>query len=619
MGKLKLFIGIYNSFSPTMTGEERAEIYEKSLKQYLTKIYNKRDVKIFLYYNGRLLSWIEKNHPEYITVLEELVQRRQAEILNGPYNEPMLPVIPVSDRLGQLEKMTTYLRRLFKKRFRGCWLPGFIWEPSLASNLYAAGINYTFLEVEQFERSGIKSIYNPVITDDQGKDIAIFPLHRVLSESAVQAPASNIIGSLRNISNESNRERLVNLVFPGEFLADENRQLWFEEFLHLIEENREWIDCQTPSQYMKNYEGSWNRVYFHSSTYGDLKRYFNEKSDYIPEINPPGDNDPYRAVLRTNQQQSFYYGRLNYVTLLINSIRGDKARKKSARENIWKAQNLYSFWTGEMALQTKRAGYASLTEAEKTTREKGIFNSSIIETDYDLDGQSEFVFQGLVYNSCVHLEGGTLFELDYLPSCWNYCFNRMGRKSFIDFFLPRGFDGQKYFQNRAALNGAGLYSYRMKDTSRDEKQVVLKGDITINDKENNSCSLLMTKKYLFKRNWFVVSYVIENNTDAKRDYHFGTEINLSTAEGKGEEPGISFVTSKDKSDISDNVVAHCSSVMLLDKKNSTDIQLDFGEDLNLWYLLENETMTLVPWLEFSLYPMETKEITMSLKLGRHKN
>jgi 4-alpha-glucanotransferase len=619
MGKLKLFIGIYNSFSPSMAEEERTRLYEKSLKQYLTKIYNKKNVKLFLYYNGRLLSWIEKQHPEYITVLEELVLRRQAELLNGPYDEPILPIIPVSDRLGQLEKMTTYLRRLFKKRFRGCWLPGFVWESALSSNLCGAGINYTFLEVEQFERSGVKSLYEPVLTDDQGKSVVIFPLHRELSDSAMKAPPANTISSLRKISNESRDVRMVNLVFPGEIMADEDKQVWFEEFLDLIEKNREWIDCQLPSQYMKNHEGGLNRVYFNSSTYGDLKRFFHDKDGLLPDINPPGENDPYRAILRNNQQQSYYYGRLNYITLLINSIRGDKARKKSARENLWKAQNIYSFWAGDMAFQSKRDGFVSLIEAEKTTREKGIFNSSIIETDYDLDGQREFVFQGLIYNGCVHLKGGALFELDYLPTCWNYCFNKMGRRSFIDGFLPEGFNSDRYFKYRETLSDDSLFPYRIKDASRDEKQIILKGNFPVLDRSNNPCTMGITKKYLFKRNWFVVSYLFENRTDQSREFHFGTEINLSLCGSENSNSDISFVTSKDKHDIEKSCVTHCSSVMMLDKKNNTDIQLDFGEDMDLWYLLDQETMTLVPWMQFSLYPQGTKEITISLKLGRHKS
>lgn len=618
MGKLKLFIGIYNSFSPSMGNEERVRLYENSLKQYLTKIYNNRNVKFFLYYNGRLLSWIEKNHPEYITVLEELVLRRQSELLSGPFDEPMLPVIPVSDRLGQLEKMTTYLRKLFKKRFRGCWLPGFIWESSLASNLNTAGINYTFLEVEQFERSGITKIYEPVLTDDQGRELTIFPLHRVLSESAVKAPPANIIGSLRKIANESHEERLVNLVFPGEILADGDKQKWFDDFIALIEENRDWIDCQLPSQYMKSREGSWNRSYFNSSNYGDLKRFFYDKNDLLPDINPPGESDSYRSILRINEQQAFYYGRLNYVMLLINSIRGDKARKKNARENLWKAQNLYGFWAGELAHKTKRDGFISLIDAEKTTREKGIFNSSILEIDYDLDGQNEFVFQGLTYNGCVHLSGGTLFELDYLPSCWNYCFNRAGRKSFIDNFLPAGYSEDHYLEQRATLNGAGVYPYRLKDTSRDEKQVILRGEILVLDVNGDRVPLIVTKKYLFKRNWFVVSYQMENKTDKQHSFRFGTEINLSITGTDKEDVDLSFVTSRDKGDIGEKSVSRCSSVMMLDKANNTDIQLDFGEDMELWYYFDQETMTLIPRQDFSLYPLDKKDVTISLKLGRHK-
>jgi hypothetical protein len=457
MGKLKLFIGIYNSLSPHMSEGDLENIYNISLKQYLTRIYNNKKIPLSLYYNGSLLSWMEKSHPEYITVLEELIQRRQTELLTGPFNEPILPIIPVADRLGQLEKMTTYLRKLFKKRFRGSWLPGMIWESSLASNLNSAGINYTFLEVEQFERSGIKNIYSPIMTEDQGRSIIVFPFHRILSESAIKAPVHHVINSLKKIAGESQDERMVNLMFHGEKFASQEMLDWFEQFLQLIEANGEWLDCYLPSNYVKEKESSWKRAYLSSSTYGDMKRYFNDKEQFLPHINPPGENDSYRSILCNNPDQSFYFGRINYVTLLINSVRGDKSRKKSSRENLWKAQNLYSFWSGELAYQAKKNGYFNLIEAEKTTRERGIFNSSIIETDYDLDGQNEFVFQGLVYNGCVHLKGGTLFELDYLPSCWNYGFNRAGRKSFIDCFLTKEFDRDSYYERRSTLNGPGIF------------------------------------------------------------------------------------------------------------------------------------------------------------------
>lgn len=619
MGRLTLFIGINNSFSPSLSGENREKVYNNSLKQYLTKIYNCRHIPLSLYYDGNLLYWIEKYHPEYITVLEELIQRRQGELLTGPYNEPMLPVIPVSDRLGQLEKMTTYLRKLFKKRFRGCWLPGMIWESSLASNLNGAGINYTFLEGAQFERSGIKSIYEPVMTEDQGRGLIIFPLHSVLSESAVKAPPHHILDSLKRIANESNDERLINLMFNGEIFLSASKLEWLDQFLQLLTANREWIDIKLPSNYIKENDQPWKRAYFRSSTYGDMKRYFHDKDQFLPHINPPGENDSYRAILCHNSQQSFYFGRINYVTLLINSVRGDKARKKSARENLWKAQNIYSFWSGELAFQTKKDGFFSLIQAEKTTREKGFFMSSVIETDYDLDGRGEYVFQGLVYNGCVHLKGGTLFELDYLPSCWNYCFNRSGRKSFIDNFLTEDFTGDFYFERRTTLNGPAVFSYCQKDANRDEKQIQLRGLMTVQDKSGSKGLVALSKRYLFKRNWFVVSYVIENREERRRDFDFGTEINLSLPDSSRDNLDISFVTSRDKDDISQNEVTNCASVLVLDSANNTDIQLDFGEDRELWYYIAQETLTLVPRVEFSLFPKEKKELTISLKLGRHKN
>jgi hypothetical protein len=62
----------------------------------------------------------------------------------------MLPLIPLADRLGQIEALTTYLRKHFGKRPRGCWLPGLIWEQNLAGSLQTSGMDYTFLESNQF-------------------------------------------------------------------------------------------------------------------------------------------------------------------------------------------------------------------------------------------------------------------------------------------------------------------------------------------------------------------------------------------------------------------------------------------------------------------------------------
>ena len=101
------------------------------------------------------MEWLEQMHPEFLTLLAEMVTRGQVEVLGGGYYDPILPLIPMNDKLGQLEKMTTLLRVRFETRPRGCWIAEKVWEPSLASVLRASGIDYTFVDDGQFRIAGV--------------------------------------------------------------------------------------------------------------------------------------------------------------------------------------------------------------------------------------------------------------------------------------------------------------------------------------------------------------------------------------------------------------------------------------------------------------------------------
>jgi hypothetical protein len=111
---------------------------------------------------------------------------------------------------------------------------------------------------------------------------------------------------------------------------------------------------------------------------------------------------------------------------LINQLRGDKSRKQSAREELWKAQGYSVFseeGTGFSAIcenPLRKAVYKALLGAEKICREGGRFVPSLTAFDFDLDGREEYIFQDRNINCYVKTEGAGVFELDYLPKTWNY-------------------------------------------------------------------------------------------------------------------------------------------------------------------------------------------------------
>jgi hypothetical protein len=110
--------------------------------------------------------------------------------------------------------------------------------------------------------------------------------------------------------------------------------------------------------------------------------------------------------------------------VLINQLRGDKSRKRSARDALWKAQGGDSFYRtaggGIYRNTVRNAAYRALLEAERITRERGVFIPSVMPVDFDLDGEEEYLFQDEHINCYAKTLGASVFELDYLPKTWNY-------------------------------------------------------------------------------------------------------------------------------------------------------------------------------------------------------
>ncbi|MCL2214631.1 MAG: alpha-amylase, partial [Treponema sp.] len=129
-------------------------VYENRMRPFISNLYRYSNIQAVIHYSGILLYWVERNHPEFFMLIEDMVSRKQTEILGGGFYEPCFPLIPLQDRIGQIELMTTYLRKHFGKRPLGCWLPGFVWEQHLVTALCSSDINYTFLSQKQFSQAG---------------------------------------------------------------------------------------------------------------------------------------------------------------------------------------------------------------------------------------------------------------------------------------------------------------------------------------------------------------------------------------------------------------------------------------------------------------------------------
>jgi hypothetical protein len=224
---------------------------------------------------------------------------------------------------------------------------------------------------------------------------------------------------------------------------------------------------------------------------------------------------------------------MQYVRILVGQLRGDKSRKKSAQEELWRGQCGDAYWPscsgGMLRLPVRAAAYAALIEAEKTTRQRGAFSPGVIMADIDFDGEKEILYQGADFNAYVHLKGGVLFELDSLKTLTNYVnvlsFAGSGdlepapRRCFHDGFAPSG-----SFAHAASARSEGLYS--LEESDRPAHLAVLTREATM-ELGGRQRSIFIRKKYAFRKVALSVIYELTNREDEALDFRFLTELNLA--------------------------------------------------------------------------------------------
>jgi hypothetical protein len=414
--KISIILGVHNHL-PGGSGEDEFEaLYNNEIKPLVSTLYKFPRISLAFHYSGVLLHWIERRHPELLMLLEDLLGRKQAELLGGGFYEPMMPLLPLADRLGQVEMLTTYLRRQFGKRPQGCWIPALAWEQNLVGPLSSCGMGYTFLDDACFAAAGADpgkgNWYAPCITEDQGKLITVFPVDSALGREFSLNKAFAGLEKLGE-SLDGGKDHLVT-VFPAPD-AGENAELAFQSFFEELSNAGPRFEFTLPGKVYRNL-CRLEKLYFCG----------------IPGNGEKGRRVPPRQFLVDCPEANGIYAKMMYVRTLINQLRGDKSRKRTALEEIWKAQDCGLFSAGEAPplarSSVRKAAYRALLEAERITREKAKFSPSLSVFDFDLDGEGEYLFQDEKLNCYIKDRGAGIFELDYLPRTWNY----------LDLFTPKG-------------------------------------------------------------------------------------------------------------------------------------------------------------------------------------
>lgn len=625
MKSINLIFGVYNSL-PLGTDEQAFEqAYQKTYKPFLTILNQEPDLAFILYYCGTLLEWLDKSHPEFIMLLTEMVNRKQIEFLTGGFYEPVLTLIPNADRIGQIEKLTTHLRTRFGKRPRGSWLAERVWEPCLASTLNTSGVEYTFLDKYHFLKTGLNEDELPYVylTEDQGKIINVLPIMYDIKASAPAIKPEKLIDSIIKKADK-NDDRVFVLLVDGSTLSFKDAthhkstgENWLKQFIRLAKDKSDIIKFTTPFKYFKKYTAR-KKIYFSSTSSLDMMSWsltpdkMEKLKSVQKKLKSKKENSYFlsggffRQFLSKYTESNLMYAKMMYTNILVNQIKGDKYKKKAAKEELWKGQNSYAYWHGPhkgiYSNKLRKEVYRSLIEAERITRGSDVFVPSILSVDFDMDGRVEYLYQNTNLNAYVHSLSGLLFELDFVPAKWNYSdsmtrrpevyhtekeqiHDKYTRKCFIDHFFAENEKEPLASFNNMQYNELGDFinkHYQLKSVDKEAFTLTLacQGNLLI-DKKPRPVSL--EKTYTFSDTQIEVHYSITNLSDRNLTFYFGSELNLSFASLEASDLHMYINLPKEKAlrnQASENT--NVSGLLLKDMFNQVAINIDTSTPCNLW-------------------------------------
>ena len=606
--KLNLILGSH-AYVPSGARESEFKFaYENKIRPFVSNLYRYSGIQAVLHYSGVLLYWVERNHPEFFMLIEDMVSKKQAEILSGGFYEPCFPLIPPQDRIGQVELMTTYLRRHFGKKPLGCWLPKMAWEQHLVASLYASEMSYTFLSQDQFIKGGLKNeeLFFPRMAEDQGKYITVFP---VSSQMEKELAEKNFTQSLTDFLDRFNSNYNVSpfgkilCVFPEKIYSfqEESIDAAWKRFFEEIALCESTIETTLPGKILKSIKNL-RKVCFPNSSVIE--------NDFSP-----------RQFLIDNDDAGGIYSKMIFVNVLINQLKGDKYRKQNAREELWKAQDSCLFSPGDELYRNelRKSAYSSLLRAEKQSRDKGKFISSLIQYDFDFDRIKEYIFQDAKINCYINLKGACVFELDCLVKDWNYLdcgSDEYGRRrSFSDILLPIdeiiSENGVNYENARLCFNEY----YEAASQDRKGKSCFKLSSV----KDIPFGSIEINKTYTFKRDALLVSYSIINTGKEKQLFQFVPEIDFSFA-GTGGEYARFFAADSNGKDVGIDVFFTADNLKIQDVTNEVQITLTSTKSfsgclVNAYTNNLYQATRIIPAFSLSLEKGETWVNEFSLKFS----
>ena len=421
------------------------DAYQDSYLPFLNVFEKFVDLSISLHTSGPLMQWLQTNHPDYLNRIAQLVEAGRIEIIGGAFYEPILPMIPRRDRVGQITRFTKWLNERVCSSVNGMWMPERVWESCLTESLADSNIQYTVLDDYHFRRAGLKNeqLTGYYIVEEEGKTVRVFPGSEHLRYLIPFAEPEQTINHCRMLAAQC-PDSVVVFGDDGEkFGTWPNTKEhvyqngWLERFFQALTDNQEWLKTTT-LQHAVATTPPRGKIYLPDASYREMTEWSMpvkrqvEFDDLVHQLEHDSRWEQIQSFLGGGYWRNFkvkypesnqMYARMMYVSGLLERAASQGCSQQvldAAQDHLFQGQCNCSYWHGAFGgiylPHLRNAVYQHLLAAESLLeRSMGRTETWVEATtdDYDFDGRTEVRLANDQLVSWISpKDGGQIYGLD---------------------------------------------------------------------------------------------------------------------------------------------------------------------------------------------------------------
>ena len=440
--RLSFCFGVHNHQPIGNFDSVLAEATARAYHPFLDLLHRRTDVRLSVHCTGSLLAWLREHARATFDLLGETVAAGQVELLTGGFYEPILAILPDTDKRGQIERLTEFLRREFGVRPRGMWLAERVWEPHLPKALREAGVEYVLVDDSHFMLAGLDpdTLGGYYVTEEQGRTVAVFPISQRLR---YLIPFDEVGKTIEYLGARRGAVPALTVVDDGEKFGawpgtyeHVYRDGWLDRFFDALQAEP-WLRLATFADVIDSEPAS-ARVYLPTASYREMGEWAlpAPAAELLErarrDLGPLEGGAGLAALLRGGFWRGFlvkypevadtYWKMLRLSGAIDEAGRraGGTAAVAAARECLWRGQANDAYWHGVFGgcylPHLRRAVKSALLEAERALDAEAGPPPAAHAGDANGDGAPEILARTRELSvTLAPARGGTLTELAFLP------------------------------------------------------------------------------------------------------------------------------------------------------------------------------------------------------------